>query len=170
MATRKRNRDREEPPRPNVCTASDPAGFSTFKVEPHAPSKHIFSEAEGTRIVTEWILFRRVFVTKFLFITVVKFQHTNNGYFHIQCGKYPKYPKEQENGRKVVRGKNSSKTVAQRTGRIEQGGRRKKAGKEVSRTQNWMTFRSAHTALFMYLHLIVLLDPSNVTITVREKR
>ena len=78
MATRKRNRDREEPPRPNVCTASDPAGFSTFKVEPHAPSKHIFSEAEGTRIVTEWILFRRVFVTKFLFITVVKFQRTNN--------------------------------------------------------------------------------------------
>ena len=36
---RKRKRDREEPSRPTVSTASDPAGFSIFKVEPHTPSE-----------------------------------------------------------------------------------------------------------------------------------
>ncbi len=46
---RKRKRDREEPSRPTVSTASDPAGFSIFKVEPHTPSEmHIPSEAGGT--------------------------------------------------------------------------------------------------------------------------
>ena len=46
---RKRKRDREEPVRPTVSTASDPAGFSIFKVEPHTPSEmHMPSEAGGT--------------------------------------------------------------------------------------------------------------------------
>ncbi|KAI0274060.1 hypothetical protein BGY98DRAFT_1099239 [Russula aff. rugulosa BPL654] len=46
---RKRKRDREEPTRPTVSTASDPAGFSIFKVEPHTPSEmHMPSEAGGT--------------------------------------------------------------------------------------------------------------------------
>ncbi|KAF8495938.1 hypothetical protein F5888DRAFT_510267 [Russula emetica] len=46
---RKRKRDREEPSRPTVTTASDPAGFSIFKVEPHTPSEmHMPSEAGGT--------------------------------------------------------------------------------------------------------------------------
>ena len=46
---RKRKRDREEPARPSVSTASDPAGFSIFKVEPHTPSEmHMPSEPGGT--------------------------------------------------------------------------------------------------------------------------
>ena len=47
---RKRKRgDREEPSRPSVSTASDPAGFSIFKVEPHTPSEmHMPSEPGGT--------------------------------------------------------------------------------------------------------------------------
>ena len=46
---RKRKRDREEPPRPTVSTASDPAGFSIFKVEPHTPSEmHMPTEPGGT--------------------------------------------------------------------------------------------------------------------------
>jgi hypothetical protein len=45
---RKRKRDREEPSRPAVSTASDPAGFSIFKVEPNTPSEiHIPSELGG---------------------------------------------------------------------------------------------------------------------------
>ena len=46
---RKRKRDREEPARPSVSTASDPAGFSIFKIEPHTPSElHMPSEPGGT--------------------------------------------------------------------------------------------------------------------------
>jgi hypothetical protein len=46
---RKQKHDREEPSRPTVSTASDPAGFSIFKVEPHTPSEmHMPSEAGGT--------------------------------------------------------------------------------------------------------------------------
>lgn len=46
---RKRKRDREEPARPAVSTASDPAGFSIFKVEPHTPSEmRMPSEPGGT--------------------------------------------------------------------------------------------------------------------------
>jgi hypothetical protein len=51
---RKRKRDREEPVRPTVSTASDPAGFSIFKVEPHTPSEmHMPSEAGGTPAADE---------------------------------------------------------------------------------------------------------------------
>ncbi|KAI9453932.1 hypothetical protein F5148DRAFT_985367 [Russula earlei] len=46
---RKRKRDREEPSRPAVSTASEPAGFSIFKVEPHTPSEiHMPPEPGGT--------------------------------------------------------------------------------------------------------------------------
>jgi hypothetical protein len=45
---RKRKRDREEPSRPAVSTASDPA-FSIFKVEPNTPSEiHMPSELGGS--------------------------------------------------------------------------------------------------------------------------
>ena len=35
----------------------------------------------------------------------------------------------------------------------------------VSRTGGWITFRLAHIALFIYLQLIVLQAPGNVTTT-----
>ncbi len=47
---RKRKRgEREEPSRPTVSVASDPIGFSIFKVEPNTPSElHASTEAGGT--------------------------------------------------------------------------------------------------------------------------
>ena len=38
------------------------------------------------------------------------------------------------------------------------------------REQNWMTFRSAYTTLFIYIQAIVLLAPGNVTISVSRVR
>jgi hypothetical protein len=54
---RKRKRgDREEPPRPTAASAaSDPAGFSMFKVEPSTPSElRIPSESGGTPGVDDY--------------------------------------------------------------------------------------------------------------------
>ena len=38
------------------------------------------------------------------------------------------------------------------------------------RTLNWMTFRSAHTTLFIYLHVIVLRTPGIVAINLSQVR
>jgi len=58
--------------------------------------------------------------------------------------------------------------VAQTAGRVEREGKREKAHGEGSRARDWMTFRSVHTALFIYLHPIVLQVPDNVAVTVSE--